>query len=344
MRGNFRIFFLLHVVMLASLLVLSGCGLSDEVTESNHGASQQLIGELSLVDSDSSETLMRFSLVNVSDQPGYFLSYKTPLRGFEQDILMVEHDNQPVEYIGKLAFRLEPQEKDWIRLEPGESISVEFDIAAQYDIQSPGAYSIRYSTRQPFVAADSAGNTPVFGDIDPSLYHTVESNRIAMQVTNPIQRSDVDLPLYDSGCSSSQSSTARSAQSYGRSQTAGAYYNTRDDTNFYNKWFGTSQSTVLNNLARIYNEMGKSFFYTCTTCNAIAYVYKNQADRIWLCGGFWNLDSRMKASVVLHEASHWYVTAGTDDVVYGCSNAQNLSPSSKIRNADNYRCAGYYSR
>ncbi|KAG7089446.1 hypothetical protein E1B28_011131 [Marasmius oreades] len=45
-----------------------------------------------------------------------------------------------------------------------------------------------------------------------------------------------------------------------------------------------------------------------------------------------------RGGIILHELSH--AVDGTDDVIYGCTAASQLSPADKKRNADSYRCFG----
>jgi hypothetical protein len=73
-----------------------------------------------------------------------------------------------------------------------------------------------------------------------------------------------------------------------------------------------------------------------------AYVYPTRPYEIFVCRYFFsapNLGRDSKAGTLVHEMSHFNVTAGTDDIVYGESGALNLaatSPNDAIRNADNH--------
>jgi peptidyl-Lys metalloendopeptidase len=76
--------------------------------------------------------------------------------------------------------------------------------------------------------------------------------------------------------------------------------------------------------------------------NYYAYVYSNQPYRIYLCKAFWTAPmtgTDSKAGTLIHEVSHFDVVAGTDDHVYGQTNAKNLAisnPNNAVNNADNH--------
>ncbi|MCG8455890.1 MAG: M35 family metallo-endopeptidase, partial [Holophagales bacterium] len=73
-----------------------------------------------------------------------------------------------------------------------------------------------------------------------------------------------------------------------------------------------------------------------------AYVYPSFPYEIWLCNDFWTAPMNgtdSKAGTLVHELSHFYVVAGTDDVVYGttaCKALAQSTPTKAIRNADSY--------
>ena len=92
----------------------------------------------------------------------------------------------------------------------------------------------------------------------------------------------------------------------------------------------------------------KPLVFDCSTCpgteyaDAYAYVYPNQAYRVYLCGAFWaapNAGTDSRAGTIIHEVSHFTVVADTDDLAYGQTAAKSLaisSPSRAIRNADSH--------
>ena len=73
-----------------------------------------------------------------------------------------------------------------------------------------------------------------------------------------------------------------------------------------------------------------------------AYVYPGNPYEIYVCYYFFhapNMGRDSTAGTLVHEMSHFNVVAGTQDYVYGASNAMQLAqtdPRRAIKNADNY--------
>jgi peptidyl-Lys metalloendopeptidase len=71
-------------------------------------------------------------------------------------------------------------------------------------------------------------------------------------------------------------------------------------------------------------------------------VYPTKAYEIFVCKAFWTAPATgtdSKAGTLVHEMSHFNVTAGTDDHVYGQTAAKSLAasdPDAAIDNADNH--------
>ena len=66
-------------------------------------------------------------------------------------------------------------------------------------------------------------------------------------------------------------------------------------------------------------------------------IFYNEVTTSRLCSGTSVASRNIRGGTTLHELTH--ATSGTSDVGYGCSYDQNLgqsSPSSAVRNADNY--------
>jgi peptidyl-Lys metalloendopeptidase len=84
--------------------------------------------------------------------------------------------------------------------------------------------------------------------------------------------------------------------------------------------------------------------FDCSTCNinAYAYVYSNQPYTIYLCSVFWSAGATgtdSKAGTLVHEMSHFNVTAGTNDNAYGqaaCKKLAAKSPRKAVDNADSH--------
>jgi len=71
-------------------------------------------------------------------------------------------------------------------------------------------------------------------------------------------------------------------------------------------------------------------------------VYPTQPYRIYVCNAFWSAPTSgtdSKGGTLVHEMSHFNVTAATDDHVYGQSGAKSLAisnPDQALDNADSH--------
>jgi hypothetical protein len=89
----------------------------------------------------------------------------------------------------------------------------------------------------------------------------------------------------------------------------------------------------------------KSIFdYENAEENHGAYVYAAKPYEIFLCSGFWGRHSTTEGptsygATLIHEISHFYDAAGTEDVEYDAAPCRKLAidnPSDAIKNADSY--------
>ncbi len=301
---------------------------------------------------------LHFGITNTADHELAILRYTTPLGGFESNLFAVTRDGQPVPYIGKMVLRLGPTAEDWITLSPGESIEAMIDLSEAYDLRRGGTYSITFrhpiGVRDLEVAIDQMapnGTTPGL------QLEFVESNTVEVFVEGPETVPEpAPLPEFGySGCTTSQRSSLSTASSYGRSLAAKSYNQlagtSGSSNSLYKTWFGTytssRYSTVKNGYYNIYYAFGRTWNYTCTSCQSgvIAYVYPSRTYYVWICPSFFNYNATSRGSFLLHEASHWTAILGTDDYTYGYTNCLNLAktnPSAAVDNADNYRYFSLY--
>lgn len=305
--------------------------------------------------------LLEFSVTNPTDEAVSFVRYTTPLGGFENDLFVVLRDGERLPYIGRLALRLGPLPENWVELGPGESVTGVIDLAEGYDLRRGGAYSITFrfpmltrSLQTPVDEESAKLGGPDLGTA-PAL---VESNTLDVLVDGPEAVEDLPLPFVAkaySGCTTSQQSSLSTARSYGRSLSAKSYNQlagTAGSSNsLYRTWFGAYTSSrysfVRGGYYDLYYAFGRTWNYTCTSCEAgvIAYVYPTYAYNVWICPGFFGYSSTQRGSFLLHEASHWNAVIGTDDYGYGASYCQSLArtnPAAAVWNADNYRYFSLY--
>lgn len=313
-------------------------------------AKQQTLLKISISASDATESSGRimFSLKNISPIPIEILPWGTPLEGiFTNKSFTITKDNQKVKYLGLQVKRRSPQDTDYITVNPGESLSAEIKLTEGYLFTEAGEYSVRFTGliyyRQPEKKSLHA-------------YHgKFSSNLLILKISPP--KSKVILRETSSAvtCTTSQQTTLseilKQAQSYA-SNAADVLSSTdtlsRSGSGRYSAWFGeysTERYSLLNTQYSAISSalQNETIEFACEcTIDALAYVYPNEPFRIYLCNDFWNIPISGKdsqAGVVIHEMSHFDVTAATDDYIYGAEGSFSLAqenPLQAVNNADNF--------
>jgi hypothetical protein len=164
------------------------------------------------------EVKVQFTLTNHAPEQLYVLSWYTPLEGIFGEIFQVARDGQPIAYEGPLVMRGDPLPENYVRLEPGASVSAEVDLATGYDFSAAGEYTIEFlSPKISHVAKTESEFAASVDDLGPveipcnSLYleiagssasvtrrtpaEAAETIRGYLQSQHPQLNPDVRLPL-----------------------------------------------------------------------------------------------------------------------------------------------------
>ncbi len=275
--------------------------------------------------------------------PAWLLDSSDPDRSF----LRVTRDGEELAYMGALVKRKAAYLQDTVEIQPGQSISVTYDIDRAYDLSEGGSYQINFVGSDKHVIDGHSFDSQPAGlavEADPAraimieqseFQHKLGTSSYAASCTTS-QRSAIDTAL------SSAAAYASNAVSYLAQTPSSA--RTR-----YVTWFGavtTSRwNTVASNFANIKNTFdtqNMSFDCGCTEAGTFAYVYPTQPYKVYLCGAFWsaaNTGTDSRAGTLVHETSHFNVVAGTNDYAYGQTAAKKLAttnPKRAIQNADSH--------
>lgn len=313
-----------------------------------------------------------FSITNESASPMRVLRWHTPLEGFKSNMFRVEHMDKQCVYLGRVYKRGLPTEDDYITLPPGETVRQEVDFTEAYDIAEAANYSVRYklellqagleeprelmrSYTNPQRVATVAikTNIAVFEleeDRQPKTVNGVEINGLEMQGQDAAEKT----PSFN-GCSLSQQGTLTNALAQAvkiadeaRKALSNAPIWARYTGPRYKEWFGaytsSRYSAVNSDFDKIWDALAnKNITFDCTpTDNAYAYVYPSKPYTIYLCKLFWSAPltgTDSQAGTIVHEMSHFYVVASTDDDVYGqikCRDLAKNEPDHAIHNADSH--------
>jgi peptidyl-Lys metalloendopeptidase len=295
-------------------------------------------------------------------------SWQLPGNDPTSQLFRVSRDGVPVAYEGKLAKRGLPQAEDFVVLQPGRSYRAIVDLAASYDMAGRGQYQVTLASPLQF-ASLSGGTMLTAGHGLPMVLKSsplqvwMEGAQQARSTTpkaRPCNPKKQDCgggggtggEVTFVGCSATQSTTALDAVHQARtySENAKNYLVAGTVGTRYTTWFGaytsTRYSTAKSHFQSIDAAMDQTGGQVKINCgcnqNYYAYVYPTKPYEIFVCRAFWSAPmsgTDSKGGTLIHEMSHFNVTAGTDDIVYGQSGAMNLAasdPAGALNNADNH--------
>ncbi|AJQ97720.1 M35 family metallo-endopeptidase [Gynuella sunshinyii] len=296
-------------------------------------------------------------ITNTSDEFLKVLKWNTPLETeLSADIFSISADGKFVTYQGRLIKRGEPEETDYVTFKPRESKTVSVDLSRYYKMDQANYYSVYldgYVTAIVETAnkTNSTINTTQVESTD--IEETSNSLKIFFQ-PNTVKKiqSETISTNYES-CSSSQINTLNSSLNAAvniASAASSALNSASNPTSAprYTTWFGSAnssrQNTVTAHFQSISNALSSAPIRLSCACNDnyYAYVYPNDPYKIYVCNAFWSAPltgTDSKAGTLVHEMSHFYVVANTDDYAYGQSSAKRLartSPGTAIQNADSH--------
>lgn len=294
--------------------------------------------------------IVHVTITNPTDRPMKVLKWQTLADDLEGPLFSIKRDGIPVSYIGPLYKRPAPTHEDYLHLKSGESVTHDVDIALYYDLSVSGYYSIRYD-----VSAWNLYSEKGNGNKDAARLTSNEVNAWITARDTGASLSEATKPggsgtTTFARCTTSQQTMLLNARSAASTYSANAlnYLLSGLQGSRYTTWFGSYDTqrygTVTTHFTSIGNAMDTAPVKFDCGCKKkyYAYVYPNQPYDIYLCRVFWmapmtGTDS--KAGTLIHEMSHFYTVASTDDYAYGQINAKSLAssdPDRAVANADNH--------
>jgi peptidyl-Lys metalloendopeptidase len=169
---------------LALLTIAVGCGPtpSGETIEPPETELEATI-EVAATLSSGEAVNLKFTLINNTDTRLHVLKWYTPLEGIAGEIFRVERDGQAIPYQGMLAKRGVPSPEAYVLLGPGESVSVEVDLATAYNFSEVGEYTIEFlSPSISHVVRTEAEMAKTVDDLKPVQ---IPSNTVTVQIVDP---------------------------------------------------------------------------------------------------------------------------------------------------------------
>lgn len=316
---------------------------------------------------------LEVTVTNTSRKAVRIPAWQLPSDDPTSQLFRVTRDGEPVAYEGKLAKRGLPQAEDFVVLQPGRAYRAVVDLAAHYDMQARGQYQVTLASPLQHASLsggallrDARGLPLVLRSVPMRMWWGGESARGGNGGgkggghCNP-KKQDCDGGGDGGGgggevtfasCSATQATTAMDAVVQARAYTENAKDYLAGGTvgPRYTTWFGAYSSqryaTALDHFQAIDAAMDQNGGQITINCgcnqNYYAYVYPTRPYEIFVCRAFWSAPlagTDSKGGTLVHEMSHFNVTAGTDDIIYGQSGAKSLAssdPNGALNNADNH--------
>ena len=346
--------------VLATALV-AATGLTFAARQTNVAPLKNPLAVGMFADAGRSESFMgtvQFKVTNNSNDIVRVPYWQLPGSG-ESRQFQVTQGGKAVEYTGKIVKRGAPTDADLVSFQPHETKVYNVNLADTYNLSRGGNYNIAFHsvlegarTAQGRRIADASGRAATLASATLSVY--VDERNPLQNLRKPGGGGTVTYQngVGYAGCSATQISGAAAGLSQARTYTEDAkgYLNTGAQGPRYTTWFGaittTRYNTAKSHFASIDTAMDQSNNSIIIDCschqNYYAYVYPTQPYRIYVCNAFWSAPTSgtdSKGGTLVHEMSHFNVTAGTDDHVYGQSGAKSLAisnPDQALDNADSH--------
>jgi len=290
---------------------------------------------------------LEVTLTNNTTRAVRLLAWYAPDTELEEPLFQVTREGKPVEFIGPHYKRPAPVQSDYITLPPGKSVKRTVELSGFYDLSKTGDYQIRYS-----VKLKEAGGAVSLESKDVTMW--IEGRASSPPQAVP-DTTSITSSLAFSKCTTDQQGIVTQAvgSSSAMANDANVYLSGVPAANpRYTTWFGqfstSGWNTAKSHFVAIKDALDtKPLTFDCGCKKKYyAYVYPNQPYNIYLCSVFWSAPlsgTDSKGGTIIHEMSHFTVVAGTDDWVYGQTNAKALAisdPTKALNNADSHEYFG----
>lgn len=150
-------------ILSAAILMLSSCSPSTRTADSDaktdstattvadSAAAKPLFATMKINSSikTGDSVKLKFTVYNTADSVQHFCKWHTPFEPLMSKYLDVKAENgEEASYKGPMAKRMMPPPADsYVKVNPGDSLSVDVDVLKAYAITKPGKYSIRYNAQ-----------------------------------------------------------------------------------------------------------------------------------------------------------------------------------------------------
>jgi len=286
--------------------------------------------------------LATVTITNVSQHPVHLVPWFVPSADLEEPLFAVSSAGAAVPFRGPHFKRVGGGPVDHVTIAAGAALVRTVDLARFYDLTKSASYSFQA------VLPLTQGKDDRVTSKSASAWVDAHAPAPAEPVTVTATAGTIGF----SKCSPDQQTLVASAAAAANtmSDDAVSYLaGVPSATARYTTWFGTVSAARWDTAATHFRAIADAFDYqslkvdcSCKKKNVYAYVYPNRPYTIYVCGAFWQAPMSgkdSKAGTLVHEMSHFDVTAQTDDWAYGqtaCKSLAQTDPAKALDNADSH--------
>jgi len=277
------------------------------------------------------------TITNLTKHNVKLLSWFVPSSDLEESTFVVTHGGARSDFMGPHYKRPNAVDHDFVHVAAGASITGQVDLARFYDFSTSGDYAVRFELD--------------INDLVPSLAGTGQLVSNAETIWVEARPAPAPAPPTSGSCSATQQAQIAQAITDAGTISSGArdyLSGSPSATQRYTTWFGSFSNAgwalAHDHFVSIADAFATKPITVDCKCKKqyYAYVYPNQPYQIYVCKAFWTAPATgtdSKAGTLVHEMSHFNVTAGTDDHVYGQTGCKDLAltdPAAALDNADSH--------
>jgi len=313
---------------------------------------------------------VQFRITNNSSQTLKVPSWQLPSNDPGSSQFDIYNQGHRVQYLGKMIHRTAPTDADFVTFKAYETKVIRVDLKNSYDLSAGGDYSVRFQSFLQDAKTDNGrhiaganGRMAKLESVPLKLWVDGKNPLMQLKGSGPSNQGKpgsgggtVVNGVTFIGCDATQITDGGNAvvQSRLYTEDAKTYLNSGTVGPRYTTWFGAYTSTRYAtgkahfvSIDAAMDQSGGQVAIDCTCKQSYyAFVYPDKPYQIHVCKAFWTAPmtgTDSKAGTLIHEMSHFNVTAGTNDWVYGQTAAKNLAisnPDEALDNADNHEYVG----
>lgn len=141
---------ILSIILSAGVLILASCSTGKQQNSASKAGQLTAKMAISPLIQSADSLQLSFTVYNQSARTQQFCKWFTPFEPPMSKYLNIKDEQgTEVEYRGAMAKRIMPPPADsYIKIKPGDSLSIKVDISKIYPLDKPGKYTVTYNAQE----------------------------------------------------------------------------------------------------------------------------------------------------------------------------------------------------